>query len=123
MLKDISQENEVEEKDDLSSRENNETMSPKKFKPNFKNDKCFLAVFISHGISGLIKMKEDFLSVQNDILRHFRGNNCKNLLEKPKIFIFGVSIKISTYLIVYIQNERTSLFLCFNFCSIVKNAI
>ena len=95
MLSDISQEKEVEEKNCL-----NKPMSMEKFTPNFKNDKCFLAVFLSHGKDGSIVMKKGLLNIADNILQHFRGDSCKNLLEKPKIFIFGVSISILACLIV-----------------------
>ena len=53
---------------------------------------CFLAVFISHGTEGKIVMKEDRLDIEEHIFRLFRGNKCKRLLGKPKIFIFAVSV-------------------------------
>ena len=54
---------------------------------------CFMAIFISHGTENKIFMKgEDRLDIEEHVFRVFRGNKCKGLLEKPKIFIFAVSV-------------------------------
>ena len=61
------------------------------FTPDFENDTCILFAFISHGSDGCVKMKEDQINVETDILRRFRANNCPGLGGKPKIFLFSVS--------------------------------
>ena len=61
------------------------------FKPDFEKDTCILFAFISHGSDGCVEMKEDQISVDIDILRRFRANNCPGLAGKPKIFLFSVS--------------------------------
>ena len=57
---------------------------------DFSEYNCFLAVFLSRGDNGKILMRKRELNIQGHILDHFRGNNCKSLIGKPKLFFFQV---------------------------------
>ena len=48
-------------------------------------------VFLSHGKRDKVLMKKGQLDIEDDILNHFRGNECPSLSEKPKIFLFQVT--------------------------------
>lgn len=47
-------------------------------------------VFLSHGENDHIYTYDDKISVQ-DITSQFKGDKCKSLVGKPKIFIIQVS--------------------------------
>ncbi|KAL4618186.1 caspase-6-like [Arapaima gigas] len=47
---------------------------------------CFLCVFLSHGEKDHIYAKDDKIPIQ-DIMAFFKGDKCKSLVGKPKIFI------------------------------------
>ena len=69
---------------------------------------CFLAVFLSHGDTDKVKMKEGQLHIEDDILALFRGNKCKAFLRKPKIFIFQVSKSNKPMYFINIPKARAS---------------
>ncbi|CAG11470.1 unnamed protein product, partial [Tetraodon nigroviridis] len=48
---------------------------------------CFLLVFLSHGENDHIYANDDKISIQ-DITSLFKGDKCKSLVGKPKIFIW-----------------------------------
>lgn len=50
---------------------------------------CFLVVFLSHGENDHIYTYDDKISVQ-DVTSLFKGDKCKSLVGKPKIFILQV---------------------------------
>ncbi|CAJ1052404.1 Caspase-6 [Xyrichtys novacula] len=47
---------------------------------------CFLLVFLSHGEDNHVNTKDGKISIQ-DITALFKGDKCKSLIGKPKIFI------------------------------------
>ncbi|XP_045903404.1 caspase-6-like isoform X1 [Micropterus dolomieu] len=47
---------------------------------------CFLLVFLSHGENDHVYAYDDKISIQ-DITSLFKGNKCRSLVGKPKIFI------------------------------------
>ncbi|XP_041517260.1 caspase-7 isoform X2 [Microtus oregoni] len=49
------------------------------------NSACFACVLLSHGEENLIYGKDDKTPIK-DLTDHFRGDRCKTLLEKPKLF-------------------------------------
>ena len=68
----------------------NQEKDKDEFTPDFQNDTCILIAFISHGREGHVYMKEDKMNIENDILGHFRADQCRGLIDKPKIFLFSV---------------------------------
>ncbi|XP_049895825.1 caspase-6-like, partial [Epinephelus moara] len=48
---------------------------------------CFLLVFLSHGDDDHVFAKDGKISIQ-DITSLFKGDKCRSLVGKPKIFIF-----------------------------------
>ncbi|XP_078022358.1 caspase-6-like isoform X3 [Epinephelus lanceolatus] len=48
---------------------------------------CFLLVFLSHGEKDHVKTYDDKISIE-DITSLFKGDKCRSLVGKPKIFIF-----------------------------------
>lgn len=59
-------------------------------KDDHSNVDCFLVVFLSHGENDHIYTFDDKINVQ-DITSLFKGDKCKSLVGKPKIFILQVS--------------------------------
>ncbi|XP_056892461.1 caspase-6-like [Takifugu flavidus] len=55
-------------------------------KDDHSNVDCFLVVFLSHGENNHIYTYDDKINVQ-DIASLFKGDKCKSLVGKPKIFI------------------------------------
>lgn len=56
---------------------------------------CFLMVFLSHGENDHIYAYDDKIGIQ-DVTSLFKGDKCKSLVGKPKIFILqvgGASLK------------------------------
>lgn len=49
------------------------------------NSACFACVLLSHGEENLIYGKDGVTPIK-DLTAHFRGDRCKTLLEKPKLF-------------------------------------
>ena len=43
---------------------------------------CFVVIILTHGDHGIL------YGIDKEIIEPFRGNNCPNLLDKPKLFIF-----------------------------------
>ncbi|XP_004681050.1 PREDICTED: caspase-7 [Condylura cristata] len=50
-----------------------------------RNSACFACIILSHGREGLVYGTDDVVAVK-DLAAHFRGDRCKSLLEKPKLF-------------------------------------
>ncbi|XP_027001789.2 caspase-6-like isoform X1 [Tachysurus fulvidraco] len=48
---------------------------------------CFVCIFLTHGEEGQISAQDDMIKIK-DITDLFRGDQCKSLVGKPKIFIF-----------------------------------
>lgn len=46
---------------------------------------CFACILLSHGKENLIYGKDGVIPIK-DLTAHFRGDRCKTLLEKPKLF-------------------------------------
>ncbi|XP_004838949.1 caspase-7 [Heterocephalus glaber] len=49
------------------------------------NSACFACILLSHGEENLIYGKDGSTPIK-DLTAHFRGDRCKTLLEKPKLF-------------------------------------
>uniref|UniRef100_A0A2K6CQA0 Caspase 7 n=1 Tax=Macaca nemestrina TaxID=9545 RepID=A0A2K6CQA0_MACNE len=49
------------------------------------NAACFACILLSHGEENLIYGKDGVTPIK-DLTAHFRGDRCKTLLEKPKLF-------------------------------------
>ncbi|XP_042545562.1 caspase-7 isoform X2 [Dipodomys spectabilis] len=49
------------------------------------NSACFACILLSHGEENLIYGKDGVTPIK-DLTAHFRGDRCKTLLEKPKLF-------------------------------------
>ncbi|XP_069913304.1 caspase-7 isoform X1 [Oryctolagus cuniculus] len=49
------------------------------------NSACFACILLSHGEENLIYGKDGVIPIK-DLTAHFRGDRCKTLLEKPKLF-------------------------------------
>lgn len=49
------------------------------------NSACFACILLSHGEEDLIYGKDGRMPIK-DLTGHFRGDRCKTLLEKPKLF-------------------------------------
>ncbi|KAG8517409.1 Caspase-7 [Galemys pyrenaicus] len=50
-----------------------------------KNSACFVCIILSHGDQGSIYGTDGLTSIK-ELAAHFRGDRCKTLLEKPKLF-------------------------------------
>ncbi|KAM9477499.1 caspase-6-like [Clarias gariepinus] len=48
---------------------------------------CFVCVFLTHGETGEIYASDDKINIK-EVTDMFRGDQCKSLVGKPKIFIF-----------------------------------
>ena len=55
------------------------------------NNDCFVCVILSHGEEGYVYGHDDKISL-DDLIRPIKGNNCKSLAGKPKIFLIQVII-------------------------------
>uniref|UniRef100_W5UG67 Caspase-6 n=1 Tax=Ictalurus punctatus TaxID=7998 RepID=W5UG67_ICTPU len=53
---------------------------------NHADADCFVCVFLSHGENGHVYAQDDKIEVQ-DMTSLFRGDKCRSLVGKPKIFI------------------------------------
>lgn len=53
------------------------------------NSACFACVLLSHGEENRIYGKDGVIPIK-DLTAHFRGDRCKTLLEKPKLFFIQV---------------------------------
>ncbi|XP_047668896.1 caspase-6-like isoform X2 [Tachysurus fulvidraco] len=51
---------------------------------------CFVCIFLTHGEEGQISAHDDMIKIK-EITDLFRGDQCKSLVGKPKIFIFQES--------------------------------
>ncbi|KAF7710142.1 caspase-6-like isoform X1 [Silurus meridionalis] len=54
---------------------------------NHKDADCFVCIFLSHGKEGKIEAFDNQIGIK-EITDLFRGDECKSLVGKPKIFIF-----------------------------------
>ncbi|KAF5884483.1 caspase-6-like isoform X2, partial [Clarias magur] len=54
---------------------------------NHMETDCFVCVFLTHGKEGHIYASDDAIKIK-EITDLFRGDQCKSLVGKPKIFIF-----------------------------------
>ncbi|KAI5616881.1 caspase 6, apoptosis-related cysteine peptidase, like 1 isoform X1 [Silurus asotus] len=54
---------------------------------NHKDADCFVCIFLSHGKEGKIEAFDNQIEIK-EITDVFRGDECKSLVGKPKIFIF-----------------------------------
>uniref|UniRef100_A0A8C8RJV3 Caspase 7 n=1 Tax=Pelusios castaneus TaxID=367368 RepID=A0A8C8RJV3_9SAUR len=52
---------------------------------NHKDAACFACIFLSHGKEGVIYGTDGFMPIK-DLTTLFRGDKCKTLLGKPKLF-------------------------------------
>ena len=52
---------------------------------------CFVCVFLSHGEDGHVFSRNGKVDIK-EITALFRGDQCKSLVGKPKIFIFQVTL-------------------------------
>ncbi|EPY82178.1 caspase-7 [Camelus ferus] len=50
-----------------------------------RNSACFACILLSHGEENLIYGTDGVTAIK-DLTAHFRGDRCKTLLEKPKLF-------------------------------------
>lgn len=50
-----------------------------------RNSACFACILLSHGEENLIYGTDGMIAIK-DLTSHFRGDRCKTLLEKPKLF-------------------------------------
>lgn len=57
---------------------------------NHADADCFVCVFLSHGENDHVYAYDDKIAIQ-DITALFKGDKCKSLVGKPKIFILQVS--------------------------------
>lgn len=51
---------------------------------------CVVCIFLTHGKEGQISAWDEMINIK-EITDPFRGDQCKNLVGKPKIFIFQVT--------------------------------
>lgn len=54
-----------------------------------RNSACFACILLSHGEENLIYGTDGKTAIK-DLTAHFRGDRCKTLLEKPKLFFIQV---------------------------------
>lgn len=54
-----------------------------------RNSACFACVLLSHGEENLIYGTDNVIEIK-DLTIHFRGDRCKTLLGKPKLFFIQV---------------------------------
>uniref|UniRef100_A0A8C6Q9K9 Caspase 7 n=1 Tax=Nannospalax galili TaxID=1026970 RepID=A0A8C6Q9K9_NANGA len=55
------------------------------------NSACFACILLSHGEEDSIYGKDGMMIPIKDLAVHFRGDRCKTLLEKPKLFFIQAS--------------------------------
>lgn len=55
-----------------------------------RNSACFACILLSHGEENLIYGTDGVTAIK-DLTAHFRGDRCKTLLEKPKLFFIQVT--------------------------------
>lgn len=60
------------------------------------NSACFACILLSHGEENCIYGKDGVTPIK-DLTIHFRGDRCKTLLEKPKLFFIQVIALQSQY--------------------------
>lgn len=53
------------------------------------NSACFACILLSHGEENFIYGTDGVTAIK-DLTVHFRGDRCKTLLEKPKLFFIQV---------------------------------
>ena len=58
---------------------------------NMRSD-CFVCAILTHGEEGVVYGIDDKIEVKQ-LLEPFKGNNCKGLVGKPKIFFIQVRLK------------------------------
>lgn len=56
---------------------------------------CFVCVFLSHGENGYINAYDEKIEIK-EITDLFKGDKCRSLVGKPKIFILQVFCPPST---------------------------
>lgn len=56
------------------------------------NSACFACVLLSHGEEDMIYGKDGVTPIK-DLTAHFRGDRCRTLLEKPKLFFIQVLLR------------------------------
>lgn len=61
-----------------------------------RNSACFACILLSHGEENLIYGTDGMTPIK-DLTGHFRGDRCKTLLEKPKLFFIQVITFHSQY--------------------------
>lgn len=64
-------------------------------KLDHSNYDCFVFIVLSHGVDGLIYGTDSTVSVET-LTRPFRGDRCRSLAGKPKLFFFQVSWFLDT---------------------------
>ena len=60
---------------------------------NLQSD-CFVCTILTHGEEGVVYGTDDKVEVKV-LLEPFKGNNCRGLVGKPKIFFIQVCLKSS----------------------------
>lgn len=65
-----------------------------------RNFDSFICAFLSRGEQGCIYAKDVKIELQ-EIFAKFRGDNCKSLVGKPKIFFIQVLLSILCILLDY----------------------
>lgn len=58
---------------------------------NHRDADCFVCIFLTHGKEGQIYASDGAIKME-EITNPFRGDQCKSLVGKPKIFIFQVTV-------------------------------
>lgn len=58
---------------------------------NHRDADSFVCIFLTHGKEGQIYASDDTIKME-EITNPFRGDQCKSLVGKPKIFIFQVTV-------------------------------
>ena len=59
---------------------------------NLQSD-CFVCTILTHGEEGVVYGTDDKVEVKV-LLEPFKGNNCRGLVGKPKIFFIQVSLSL-----------------------------
>lgn len=62
---------------------------------NHADADCFVCIFLSHGENGHIYAYDEKIEIQ-EITDLFKGDMCRSLVGKPKIFILQVIYCLST---------------------------
>lgn len=67
---------------------------------------CFVCVFLTHGETGEIYASDDKINIK-EVTDMFRGDQCKSLVGKPKIFIFQVTVmSFKKYWLIFFYNSK-----------------